>query len=152
MNSKFMRKLIVSISVLLLTSFSSILVAMEKQYLSFWEILECPSELIEIEGNVRFQFHETGKGWVFQGFWTGEGWGLDTGNEYLITGKWYETVQDLRPFTIYWNDHFQLTGKGEAPNYRFYSRVRFIVDEEGEWVPEFVDQDWPCETVASEIE
>ena len=151
MSNKSIKKFIVSVSVLVLALFSSILMAMDKQYLNFWEIVECPSELIEIEGNVRFQFLETGKGWVFQGFWTGEGWGLDTGEDYLIQGKWYETFQENRPFTIYWNDHFQLTGKGKAPNYRFYSRIRFIIDEYGEWVPEFVDRDWPCETVASEI-
>lgn len=137
--------------VLALFIFPPSLTAMEKQYLNFWEILECPSELIEIEGNVRFQFHETGKGWVFQAFWTGEGWGLDTEDEYQIHGKWHETFQEKRPFTVYWNDHFQLTGKGEAPNYRFYSRIRFIVAGDGEWVPEFVDSDWPCETVDGAI-
>lgn len=121
--------------------------AMDKQVLNFWEIAQCPGELVELEGSVRFQFQETGKGWVFQGFWTGEGWGHDSGGEYLIQGKWMEVVQENRPFIMYWNDHFQLVGKGQAPTYRLYSRVRFVVDESGDWVPEFEDAEWPCDTV-----
>jgi hypothetical protein len=139
------------LSLVTLLAFSPMLMAMDKQYLNFWEILECQSENIELEGSVRFQFHETGKGWVFQAFWTGDGWGHDSGDEYKITGKWTEVVQEKRPFIMYWNDHFQLVGKGEAPNYRFYSRIRFIVDEYGVWVPEFVDDEWPCPTIDSAI-
>lgn len=143
-NEKSLRRIFVCF--LALFVFSPMAIAMEKDYLDFWEILECPNEDIEIEGSVRFQFHETGKGWVFQAFWTGEGLGLNSGDEYRLQGKWMEVVQERRPFIMYWNDHFQLVGKGQAPNYRFYSRIRFFVDENGEWVPEFVDEEWPCPT------
>ena len=141
----------IAIAALVLLVFSPALMAMEKQYLQFWEVVECPGENIEMEGNVRFQFQETGKGWVLQAFWSGDGWGLESGDEYLIQGKWFEVVQEKRPFVMYWNDHFQLIGKGAAPNYRFYGRIRFEVDENGDWVPGFVDQDWPCPTVDSVI-
>ena len=135
-------------AILALLSLSPTLMAMEKQYLNFWEIAECPSEAIEVLGTVRFQYQETGKGWVLQAFWTGDAWGVDTGDEYRIQGKWFEVVQEKRPFVMYWNDHFQLIGKGTAPNYRFYGRVKFVVDENGDWVPEVVGMEWQCPTIA----
>ena len=88
-------------------------------------------------------------------FWTGEGWGLDSDNEYLLQGKWMEVVQEQRPFVFYWNDHFQLVGKGSAPTYRLYSKIRFdkLDPDTGLPVPDsihFEDGDWPCPTVAYE--
>ena len=139
-------------AVLLMLASSSAALAMEKSFYNFWEVAECPSELVEIEGSVRFQFQETGMGWVYQAFWSGDGWGLDSDSEYTIQGKWTEIVQGKRPFIWYWNDHFELVGKAGAPTYRFYSRIRFNeFDDEGNPIPEFISAEWPCATVAFDI-
>jgi hypothetical protein len=127
--------------------------AMDKEFWNFFEAVECPGgEVIELEGAVRFQFQETGMGWTLQAFWTGDGWGVDSDAEYLIRGKWQEVVQGQRPFIYYWNDHFELVGKGAAPTYKFYSRIRFDeFDEDGNPIPEFISAEWPCETLAFAI-
>jgi hypothetical protein len=122
--------------------------SMEKWTQYFWEYAACPNEVVYMEGSVRFQYHETRMGWVFQAFWTGDGWGEDSDNEYLINGKWQEVVQGHRPFIFYWNDHFQLVGKDGAPTYRLYSKIRF--NEFGSEGPDsiiFEDGDWPCPTI-----
>jgi hypothetical protein len=126
--------------------------AMEKEYYNFWEIAACPSEDIEMLGSVRFQFQPTGDtGWVFQAFWTGDAWGLDSGDDYMIQGKWMEVVKESPPFIFIWNDHFQLIGKGGAPNYSFANKIRIIVDANGVPRVEFEDNPWPCPTIAFDI-
>lgn len=136
-------------TILLLLSLSPAALAMDKEFYSWWEVMECPTGLIWLEGGVRIQAHETGMGWTYQAFWEGDGWGLDSDSEYLIQGKWMEVVQGERPFVFYWNDHFQVVGKGGAPTYRLYSRIRFNeFDEDGNPIPEFISADWPCATIA----
>jgi len=130
--------------------------AMDKESYNFWEIVECPDEMIEMEGSVRFDFQETGKGWVFQAFWAGQGWGLDSDAEYIIRGKWMEVVKEDRPFVFYWNDHFELVGKGSAPTYRFYSKIRFDELDPDSGGPvidsiQFEDSEWPCPTVDAAV-
>lgn len=130
-------------------------IAMEKETLNFWEIAECPSEQIEIEGRVRFQYQfvegNDRATTVFQAFWSGDAWGLASGAEYRIQGKWMEVVQESPPFVFVLNDHFQLIGKGQAENYRFYSRVRFVVNAKGEIKVDFEGDHWPCPTIAFDI-
>lgn len=139
-------------ALLFLLFLSPAALSMEKDFFEFWEIADCPNELIEIEGSVRFQFQETGKGWVLQAFWTGEAWGLDSDSEYSIQGKWQEVVQEKRPFIFYWNDHFELVGRAGAPTYKLYSRIRFDeFDEDGNPIPEFISAEWPCATIAFDI-
>lgn len=140
------------VAVVLMLAFSPAALAMDKQFYNFWEIVDCPHELIELEGSVRFQFQETGMGWTLQAFWTGDGWGLGSDSEYIIQGKWQEVVQGERPFIYYWNDHFQLVGIGGAPTLKFYSRIRFDeFDEDGNPIPEFISAEWPCATIAFDI-
>lgn len=126
--------------------------SMEKSTLYFWEEVACPNEVVYLEGDVRFQFHETGKGWVYQAFWSGNGWGLESNAEYLIQGKWMEVMNEKRPFVFYWNDHFQMVGKGAAPTYRLYLTVKFDeADDDGFPVPDsihFEDEEWPCPAIA----
>ena len=127
--------------------------SMDKSTLYFWEVAACPNEMVYLEGSARIQVQETGKGWVFQVFWTGDGWGLDTGDEYLLQGKWMEVVQADRPFVFYWNDHFELVGKGSAPTYRLYSKIKFDELDFDSGFPvldsiHFEDGDWPCPAIA----
>lgn len=128
-------------------------IAIDKEVLNFWEIVQCPDEQIEMEGSVRFQYQELGDSdsWVFQAFWTGDAWGLTSGADYRIQGKWMEVVKgpliDDTPFLFIWNDHFELIGKGTAPNYRFYNKVRVHMDANGIPRIEFADSDSPCETI-----
>lgn len=141
----------ICILALMLLALSPAVMSMEKSNLYFWEYVACPNEIVYVEGSVRFQYQETGMGWVYQAFWTGDGWGLDSDNEYLLQGKWQEVVQEKRPFIFYWNDHFELAGKAGAPTYRLYSKIRF--DELGGDGPvpdsiHFEDGDWPCDTLA----
>jgi hypothetical protein len=140
------------LGVLASLALSPMAVAMDKETYQFWEVVECPEGQVEVEGSVRFQYQETGKGWVLQAFWTGDGWGLDSGAEYLIRGKWMEVVNEKRPYVFYWNDHFELVGKAGAPTHRFYSRVRFDgFDNDGNPIPEFISAEWPCATIAYEM-
>jgi len=126
--------------------------AMEKEVLNFWEVVDCPSEPIEMEGSVRFQFQNIGNAdsWVFQAYWTGDAWGQSSGDRYRIQGKWMEVVKgnSPEPFLFIWNDHFELIGNGTAPNYRFYNKVWIHVDANGIPRIEFEDGEWPCDTIA----
>jgi hypothetical protein len=143
-----------SLAVPLLVSAPNLL-AMEQTTLNFWEIVACPSENIEMEGSVRLQTQSAGGAdhatWVFQAFWTGDAWGLDTGTDYRLQGKWMEVVQENPPFVFLWNDHFELIGNGTAPNYRFYNKIRLIVDANGEISVDFADDAVPCPTIDFEI-
>lgn len=131
------------------------LIALEKETLPFWEVVSCPSEDVEIEGSVRFQTHFVEGAdhatWVFQAFWKGRGWGLDSDAEYLLSGKWMEVVQENPPFIFIWNDHFQLIGKGDAPNYRFFQKIKIVVNANGELIVDSHNYEWPCETIDAEI-
>lgn len=128
------------------------LMALEKETFPFWEIVACPSEDIYIEGTVRFQSHfvegADHSTWVFQAFWTGDGWGMDSGEEYMLKGKWMEVIQENPPFLFLWNDHFQLIGKGSAPNYNFYQKVKLLVNANGDVIIDLDDVEWPCPTIA----
>ncbi len=127
------------------------LMALDKETLPFWEIVSCPGEEVAIEGSVRFQTHFIeGSGhttWIFQAFWTGHGMGLDSEAEYSLRGKWMEVVQENPPFIFLWNDHFQLNGKGPAPNYRFNNKVKIVVNANGDVIIDQGSIDEPCEYV-----
>lgn len=126
--------------------------AMDREFYNFREVAACPSEDIEILGSVRFQFQPTGQsGYVFQAFWTGDAWGLDSGAVYGLHGKWMEVVKESPPFIFIWNDHFQLIGKGDAPNFSFANKIRIIVDANGVPRVEFEDNPWPCPTIEYDI-
>ena len=144
-----MKKLLMFVAGLVLSPLS---LSMEKEYYEFWEIAACPSEDIEMFGSVRFQTQSTGDaGYIFQAFWTGKGSGLDSGSDYMIRGKWMEVVKESPPFIFRWNDHFQLIGKGDAPNYSFSWKLRVVVDANGVPRVEFEANEWPCPTVAFDI-
>jgi len=129
--------------------------AMDKETWNFWETVACPSEQIEILGSVRFQMQAVDGGdhhaWVFQAFWTGDAWGLSSGATYRIRGKWMEVIQEEPPYIFLWNDHFQLIGNGTAPNYRFFNKIRVIVNAKGEPKVEFEESEAPCPTVDFDI-
>jgi len=139
----------------LIGSMAPAAMAMDKENWNFWEIVACPSENIEMNGSVRFQAQLVeGSGhatWVFQAFWTGDAWGLSSGSEYILQGKWMEVIQEEPPFVFLWNDHFQLIGKDTAPNYSFYNKIRIIVDANGEPRVDFSGEATPCPTVDFDI-
>jgi len=126
---------------------SPVALAMEKDIFNWWEIAACPEENIEVEGTVRFQSQDIGGGWVFQAFWSGQGWGHTSGTQYNLQGKWMEVAKETPPFIFIWNDHFQLIGKGNAPNYRLANKVKIIVDANGEVRVEFEESPWPCPAI-----
>lgn len=101
------------------------------------------SEPIYISGTFRIlmQFVEAGDHVtsIFQVFWEGDAWGLSSGSEYLLRGKWMEVIQENPPYIFLWNDHFQLVGKGRAENYDTYFRVRIVNDANGTPIMEYID-------------
>jgi hypothetical protein len=137
---------------------SPMLLALEQFTLPFEETVICPSgdgysEEIYIEGTYRVQLqyvegaHRTTS--LFQVFWRGNGYGLTSGAEYILRGKWMEVVQGIEensPFIFLWNDHFQLVGKGKAENFHIYFKVRIVVNANGEQTVDFVDY-MQCENV-----
>jgi hypothetical protein len=122
---------------------------------SFWEIAVCPtadgySEEIYLEGTYRVLAHAVDNGnhmmSTFQVFWEGTGYGMSSGAEYVLHGKWMEVVQVDPPFIFLWNDHFQLVGKGQADDFRIYWKIRFVQDANGDTVVDFEDV-LQCETL-----
>ena len=80
------------------------LLALEQFTLPFEEIVICPSgdgdsEEIYIEGTYRVQLQYVEGGdqttSLFQVFWRGDGYGLESGAEYKLRGKWMEVVQGI---------------------------------------------------------
>lgn len=146
--SRFLSGLSVAVPLLIC---APTLLAMEKETLNFWEVVACPSEDIEIEGSVRLQMQFVeGSGhvsWIFQVSWAGDAWGLDTGADYRLHGKWMEVIEENPPFVFLWNDQFQLIGNRAAPNYSFSSKIRLIVNAEGEVTVDFTEAEWPCPTI-----
>jgi len=145
------------LSLVLLTAAPTLL-ALEQFTDTFDEIVICPggdgnSEEIYIEGTYRVQLqyientHHTTS--LFQVFWRGDGFGLTSGAEYKLRGKWMEVVQGIEensPFIFLWNDHFQLIGKGRAENFNTYYKIRVVVNANGELTVYFEDF-MQCENV-----
>jgi len=146
--NRFMTRVFVALALLVT---APVLMALEKETLPFWEIVSCPGEEVEIVGTVRFQTHLVESGnhatWIFQAFWTGHGQGLESETRYLLKGKWMEVVQANPPFIFVLNDHFQLVGKGSAPNYRFNNKVKIVVNANGDVIIDRADSDEPCEYI-----
>lgn len=122
---------------------------------SFWEVTVCPtsdgySEEIYLEGTYRVLAQAVDNGnhmqSTFQVFWEGTGYGLSSGTEYILHGKWMEVVQENPPFIFIWNDHFQLVGKEGADNFRIYWKIRFVQNANGDTVVDFEDV-MQCETL-----
>ena len=139
---------------LALLAFAPGVLAVDSFTQNWWEEVACPSENVYVEGTVRIQLHQVQtEGHMtsyFYAFWTGSGYGVESGNEYMIKGKWMEVVQNLAedaPYLFIWNDHFQLIGKGAAPNYEFHNKLRILVNANGEPVIELEDVEWPCDYV-----
>ena len=139
----------------LLGSLAPTAMALDQETWNFWEIAACPSENVEMNGRVRFLMQLVqGKEratWVFQAFWSGQASGLSSGAEYTIQGKWMEVIQEDPPYVFLWNDHFQLIGKGTAPNYDFYNKVRIVVDANGEPRLDFSGETTPCPTIDFDV-
>ena len=131
------------------------LLALEQFTDAFEETVICPSgdgysEKIYIEGTYRIQVqyientHHTTS--LFQVFWRGNGYGLESGSEYKLRGKWMEVIQENPPYIFLWNDHFQLIGKGRAENFNTYYKIRIVVNANGEQTVDFEDF-MQCENV-----
>jgi len=131
-----------------LLTISPMLLALEQFTLPFEETVICPSgdgysEEIYIEGTYRVQLqnvegadHTTS---LFKVFWRGDGYGLTSDAEYKLRGKWMDFTQENPPYIFLWNDHFQLIGKGRAENFHIYTKVRTVVNANGELIVAFAD-------------
>ena len=140
---------------LALLSVAPMLMALEQFTLPFEETVICPSgdgfsEEIYIEGTYRVQLqyientHHTTS--LFQVFWRGDAFGLKSGSEYKLRGKWMEVIQENPTYIFLWNDHFQLIGKGRAENFNIYYKIRIVVNANGEQTVDFEDF-MQCENV-----
>ena len=140
---------------LALLAVAPMLLALEQFTLPFAEIVICPggdgdSEEIYIEGTYRVQLqyveggdHTTS---LYQIFWRGHGYGMESGSEYKLRGKWMEVIQENPPYIFLWNDHFQLIGKGRAENFKLYFKIRSVVNANGELTVDFLDA-VQCDTI-----
>ena len=156
---RLLTKLLLTLALL---TVSPLMLALDQFTLPFAEIVVCPSgdgygEEIYLEGTARFQIkyiegtHHTSS--FFNIYWKADGYGMTSGAEYILRGKWMEVVQGIEessPFIFLWNDHFQLIGKGKAENFDLYFKVRFVVNANGEVTVDFLDEA-ECETVWFEI-
>ena len=131
-----------------LLTIAPVSMALEQPTLPFEETVSCPtddgfSEEIYIAGTYRIQEryieNRNHVSSSFQVFWRGEGYGLSSGAEYSLRGKWMEVIQESPPFIFLWNDHFQLTGKGQAENFRIYFKIRIVNNANGEPIVDFID-------------
>jgi hypothetical protein len=129
--------------------------ALEQFTLPFSETLVCQSgdgysEQIYIEGTFRVQLHYVEGAdhatSLFQVHWTADGWGLTSGAEYILRGKWMEVIQENPPYIFLWNDHFRLIGKGQAENFDTYFKIRWVVNANGELTVDFLDSS-ECESI-----
>lgn len=133
---------------LALLTTSPMLLALEQFTLPFEETVVCQgadgdSEEIYIAGSYRIQLqfvegddHATS---LFQVFWHGNAYGLTSGAEYLLRGKWMEVIQENPPYIFLWNDHLQLIGKGQAENFNTYFKIRIVENASGETTVDFLD-------------
>jgi hypothetical protein len=152
---RLLTKLLLTLALL---TVAPMLLALEKVTLPFEETVICPSgdgysEEIYLEGTVRIQWQDVEGAdhttWVLQYFWRGDGYGMTSGAEYVMRGKWMEVVQGIEessPFIFLWNDHIQLVGKGQAENFDIYWKIRFVKNANGETTVNFEDY-MQCENV-----
>jgi hypothetical protein len=123
---------------------------------TFWEEIACPSsdggysEPIYLEGSYRLltQYVEAGDHVTstYQIFWEGTGYGVSSGTEYLLHGKWMEVIQDDPPYVLIWNDYFELVGKGRAENFKIWWKARVVETPDGETIMDYFDA-LQCETL-----
>jgi hypothetical protein len=138
-----------SVVMLVLLIFANASMAIEKETIPLDEYLICPSEVIHIvgDGKLTFQFVQGGdtSTAVFQVVWRGTGYGMTSGNEYRLSGKWMDVTHEVIPPIVFvLNDHFQLTGKGDAENYAFSTKIKFIVNANGDVIVDDFTEFWPC--------
>jgi hypothetical protein len=114
----------------------------------FSETVVCPtsdgySEEIYLSGTYRalIKYVESGEhvSTFFQVFWEADGYGISTGAEYLLNGKWMEVTQESPPYIFIWNDHFRLIGKGQAENFDTYFKVKIVMNANGDPIIDYVD-------------
>jgi hypothetical protein len=127
---------------------------------TFWEEIVCQSadggcsEIIYLDGTYRLltQYVDSGQhvASAFQIFWEGRGYGMTSGAEYILHGKWMEVIQDKPPYVLIWNDYFELVGKGRAENFKIYWRARVIETADGRSIMDYFDA-LQCETLDAEI-
>ena len=126
--------------ILMLVAFPVIVMAeVTKESDTFDIIINCGDEDIHIVGTVDFQITSVEGGDTYTFMWKawsrGEGYGLTSGDSYILREKWMDFVQEVEPpFVFVLNDHGRLIGRGVAPNYFYRSQIRFVVNATGEVV------------------
>ena len=152
MNYRLLTKLLLTLALL---TVSPLMLALEQFTVPFAEIVVCPSgdgdsEEIYIAGTARIQSHYVENTHhttsFFNIYWKGDAYGMTSGAEYILRGKWMEVIQENPPYIFLWNDHFQLIGKGKAENFALYFKTRFVVNANGEVTVGFQDEA-QCDTV-----
>ena len=131
-----------------LLAFTSSSSALEQFSFPFDVTVDCPTELVYLEGTGRFktQYIENANGatTIFHAFWHARGMGLTTGAEYKLNGKWMEVIQERAPYVYRGFEHFQLVGIGAAEDFKLYWRYRFVVDPNGNIILDKLNWDWAC--------
>jgi len=127
---------------------SPVSMALDQWTETFEDILVCEnengvSEEIYLSGTLRFKIqeieNEANSHSVFHMFVQGEGEGLTSGSEYHFRGKVMEMLH-LNESVIYINnDWLPLIGKGQAENYMYMYKIRWVMNANGEVVVDYFE-------------
>jgi len=148
MSVKFANTVLKCLFIAALMLASPVLVALDQFTEPFEVIFVCEnenglSEEIYLSGTLRFKIQEIANDnhstLVAHMFVHGEGEGLTTGSEYHFRGKVMELLQIGSSVVYINNDWMPLIGKGQAENYMYKYKVRWVMNANGEVVVDYFD-------------
>ena len=105
-------------------------------FIPWYSSAVCEGEQIDFEGRFQLITHDEYDGGRLNFHWQlnykGKGYGLESGEEYLAMQNRTESLHDVSydppiPTVFVYNDHGLIIGKGDAPNYTYSFKVKFVV-------------------------
>ncbi len=106
------------------------------EFIPWYSSAVCEGEQIDFEGRFQLITHNEYDGGRLNFHWQvnykGKGYSLDTGREYLAKQNLTESLHDVAfdppiPTVYFVNDHGLIIAKGDAPNYTFRVKIKFVV-------------------------
>lgn len=106
------------------------------EFIPWYSTALCEGEQIDFEGRFQLITHDAYDGGRVNFHWQlnykGKGYGLESGHEYLAMQNRTESLHDESytppiPTVFVLNDHGLIIGKGDAPNYTYNFKIKFVV-------------------------
>ena len=106
------------------------------EFIPWYSSVDCEGEQIDFEGRMQWITHSEYDGGRLNLHWNmnykGKGYSLDTGREYIAKQNMTESLHDVAfdppiPTVYVVNDHGLIIGKGDAPNYTYRFKIKFVV-------------------------